>query len=111
MHGRLNRPLRSNGLLCIWRLQKRVPHDEDYAEDYVLHLMLLFSSDQDVRGLVDAKDNVTTSSVPNKDASDETSPYSGAREPDHDNYGRQMRSASRRATNEANVLRTQAGGH
>eukprot|EP01040_Poterioochromonas_malhamensis_P020715 gene20715-24803_t len=51
------------------------------------------------RGLVGAKDNVTTSSVPNEDASDESSRDSGASEPDHDNYGRQLRSASRRATN------------
>ena len=48
------------------------------------------------RGLVD---NVATSSVPNEDASGESSRDSGASKPDHDNCGRQLRSASRRATN------------
>jgi hypothetical protein len=43
------------------------------AEDYVLHLMLLFCSDQDVRHLVNAEGGVASSVVPHEDASDETS--------------------------------------
>lgn len=66
------------------------------AEDYLLHLMLLFCSDQDVRVLVETEGDAAP--VIQEDPNDETPPKSSDQEPDAGSGRRRLRSSSRGAT-------------
>ncbi len=68
------------------------------AEEYLLHLMLLFCSDQDVRELVEAEGDTAVPIALHTDSHDDQPPNSDKREPDTDCGGRKRRRSPQRPT-------------
>ncbi len=76
------------------------------AQEYLLHLMLLFCSDHDIRELIEIEGD--TAPVLHEGPNEENPSKSSDQEPDAGNDGRKLRSSSRGATGVASVLSMRA---
>ena len=76
------------------------------AQEYLLHLMLLFCSDHDIRELIEIEGD--TAPVLHEGPNEENPSKSSDQEPDAGNDGRKLRSSSRGATGVVSVLSMRA---